>query len=198
MPEIPILPGLRGVVLHWTGGGYQANAVDRAAYHWIVEGDGRVVAGVAPEANMRRLAVGDRYAAHTGGWNSYRVGISCAGMKDYRSRSSVGNYPLRFVQVLEACKLAGMILVANGLDPRDPLMLCTHQEVWTLHGIKGTRNHQKTDIEYLPFAPALKPHDVGAYLRMLAYLYSRDWPRPSFTRPLPARREPPELKAAKS
>ena len=159
----------RGIVVHWTGGAYQANAVDRLHYHWIVEGDGRIVRGkYRMRDNMRKLAPGDLYAAHTGGFNSYRIGLACAGMKDYRSPSDVGAYPLKRVQVGRMLRLAARICFVFGLDPLDPRVLCTHREVWTIHGVKGTRNHQKTDIEYLPFRPDLKPDQVGNYLRQWA------------------------------
>lgn len=156
----------RGIVVHWTGGTYQANAVDRLHYHWIVEGDGRIVRGkYRMRDNMRKLAPGDQYAAHTGGWNSFRVGLSAAGMKDYGGRSSVGPYPLKEGQVERLLRIASRICFVFDLDPLDPKCLCTHREVWTLHGVKGVQNHQKLDIEYLPFRPDLKPHQVGPYLR---------------------------------
>ena len=161
--ELPSLP--KGIVLHWTGGGPRANPVDLAAYHYVIEVDGTVVAGKWPvRANMRKL-VDDKYAKHTGGFNSFRVGISCAGMKDYRSRSSAGTFPLTEVQVERMLEVAGYFIGVAGLNPLDPARLCTHQEVWTLHRVKGTQNHTKTDIEFLPFRPDLKPREVGDYLR---------------------------------
>lgn len=171
--ELPTLNDLpappKGVVVHWTGGGNRANAVDLAAYHYVVEGDGTVVRGKwSVAANMRRLSVGDSYAAHTGGWNSFHVGISAAGMKGYLSRSSPGTFPLKEAQVQRMMEVAAYFIDLAGLDPMNPLHLCSHQEVWTIHRIKGTRNHQKTDIEYLPFMPELKPAEVGDHLRKLA------------------------------
>jgi hypothetical protein len=113
---------------------------------------------------MRKL-VDDKYAKHTGGFNSFRVGISGAGMKDYRSRSSAGTFPLTEIQVERMLEVAGYFVGLAGLNPLDPARLCTHQEVWTLHRVKGTQNHTKTDIEFLPFRPDLKPREVGDHLR---------------------------------
>lgn len=164
-PELPALP--RGVVLHWSGGGPTANDADLAAYHFIVEHDGRVRVGRwGVHANMRKVG-GEEYAQHTGGFNSYRVGIAAAGMKDYISPPEPGSCPINEIQIRRMAELAGYFLSFNQLDPLDPVRLCTHREVWTLHSIKGQRNHLKRDIEFLPFRPDLRPHEVGDYLRRL-------------------------------
>lgn len=165
--ELPDRP--RGVVLHWTGGGPTANSVDLGAYHFVVEHDGRVRAGSWPvAANMCRVG-GSNYAMHTGGFNSYRIGISGAGMMDYKSPEDPGPYPLTEVQVGRMTELAAYFLDLAEADPRDPVRLCTHREVWTLHAIKGTRNHLKKDIEFLPFRPELSPAEVGDHLRDLTW-----------------------------
>lgn len=161
--ELPALP--RGVVLHWTGGGSRANSVDLDAYHYVVEFDGTVRHGRwSVAANMRQVS-GSAYAAHVGGWNSYRVGLSAAGMKGYSGLHNTGPHPLTATQVHRLLEVAEYFLELGGLDPLDPAHLCSHREVWTLHGIKGKQNHQKRDIEFLPFLPQLKPADVGYYLR---------------------------------
>lgn len=169
LPESTDLPALpKGVVMHWTGGGPRANSVDLAAYHFVVETDGNVRQGKHPvAANMRALKDGDEYAKHTGDWNSFRVGLSAAGMRGYKSRAEPGDVPLTTLQVFRLCELAGYFCELGNLDPSNPRHLCTHQEVWTIHGVKGTRNHQKTDIEFLPFAPEFDEHEVGPHLRHL-------------------------------
>lgn len=171
--ELPLLEELPsrplGVVLHWTGGGPKANSVDLGAYHFVVEQDGRVRAGTWPvAANMCQVG-GDTYAKHTGGFNSFRVGISGAGMLDYASPENPGPWPLTEVQVDRMIELAAYFIGLTGADPRDPVRLCTHREVWTLHAIRGTRNHLKRDIEHLPFRPELGPEQVGDWLRNRAY-----------------------------
>lgn len=189
--ELPDLP--QGVVLHWTGGGPRANPVDLAAYHFVVDFDGTVHAGRWPvAANMCRVG-GDQYAMHTGGFNSYRIGVSAAGMLNYHSPSDTGPHPLTEIQVDRMLEVAAFFLDAAGLDPLDPANLCTHREVWTVHGIRGTRNHLKKDIEFLPFAPDLAPDQVGDFLRKrTAALLT---PGPNLSRdPLPI--EPPDGKLA--
>jgi hypothetical protein len=164
--ELPALP--RGVVLHWTGGGPRANSVDLGAYHYVVELDGKVKAGKWSVASNMRLCSGGTYAMHTGGFNSYRVGISSAGMLNYVSPTRMGQHPLTEVQVRRMMEVAAHFIKLARLDPLNPAHLCTHQEVWTIHGVRGTQNHHKKDIEVLPFRPDLKPEEVGDYLRSLA------------------------------
>lgn len=167
LPEATDLPGLpKGIVLHWTGGGPKANRIDLGAYHYVVETDGTVREGLHPvAANMRQLSSGDEYAQHTGGFNSFRVGLSAAGMRGYTSRHRTGEVPLTSLQIDRLCELAAYFCTFAGLDPMNPAHLCTHQEVWTIHGVKGTRNDQKTDIEFLPFLRHLEEDEVGPFLR---------------------------------
>lgn len=164
--ELPALP--RGLVLHWTGGAMRANSVDLGAYHFVVEHDATVRAGRwSVAANMRQVG-GDEYAMHTGGFNSFRIGLSAAGMKDYVSRTDPGAALITEEQVRRMVEVAAYFISLAGHDPLDPRRLCTHREVWTLHSIKGKQNHLKKDIEFLPFRPDLKKDEVGDYLREMA------------------------------
>lgn len=168
-PDLPAAP--HGVVLHWTGGSPVANNVDLEAYHYVVDHDGKLRPGHWPvAANMRNLH-DDSYAHHTGGFNSYRVGISGAGMMGYQSPRSPGIHLLTEMQVNVMCQVAAYFVWMAGLDPHLPTSMCTHQEVWTRLGVKGQHNHEKKDIEYLQFRPHLSPAQVGEYLRGVAYDY---------------------------
>lgn len=164
--DLPALP--RGVVWHWTAGSHKANATDLNAYHLVVEGDGEVKVGKHSVADNMRPVSGSDYAQHVGGWNSYRVGIAGAGMAGYTGPGNVGKYPLTEVQIVRMVELTVHFLEIAKLNPLNPLHACTHLEVWTLHSIKGQRNHQKLDIEHLPFQPNLRRDEVGPFLRELA------------------------------
>lgn len=166
LPEVGDLPAPpRGVVWHWTGGAGRANAVDLAAYHYVVEVDGTVRAGKHPVAsNMRRVG-GSNYAAHVGGWNSYRAGLAAAGMRGYQSRAKPGTAPLSFLQIRRLLELTAHFTRTFALDPLNPREHCTHLEVWTLNGVRGAQNDRKLDIEHLPFRPELPRHEVGFWLR---------------------------------
>lgn len=190
LSELPTKP--YGVVLHWTGGGSRANSTDLAAYHYVVEQDGTARAGIWPvSANMRRLVATDkRYAMHAGGYNSFRIGISAAGMKGYLSRKEPGLYPITEVQIERIAEMAAYFLKLARLDPTDPGALCTHREIWTIHRIRGQHNHEKTDIEFLPFRPELGSDEVGDYLRSRAASYMSRDSEPVAPPPLRADPEP--------
>lgn len=188
LPEKSDLPAMpKGIVLHWTGGTGKANSVDLGAYHYVIEHDGTVKAGKHPvSANMRTLKSSDVYAAHTGGFNSYRIGISGAGMKGYINPKHPGTHHLSIEQVHRMCALAAYFCETFGLDPLNPSHLCTHQEVWTIHGVKGKQNHRKTDIEWLAFRTDLGKSAVGTYLRKLAKSYMKEEaPVPTLSVPKP-------------
>ena len=163
--ELPAAP--HGVVLHWTGAKGVPNRIDREAYHLLVQPDATVVQGHYPvRANMRRLR-DNAYAHHTGGFNSYRVGIAACGMLGYRSCSQPGPEPLTEPQVRRMCEVAAYFVQLAALDALRPQHVCTHYEVWTLLGIRGQVNHQKLDITCLPYLPQLGKDEVGPYLRGL-------------------------------
>lgn len=169
MPSIPSLRELpappRRIILHWTGGGPRANSVDRKAYHYVVEHDGNIVQGVHPVAHNMQRTWGDNYARHTGGMNSFSVGISFAGMMNSVSAMNPGPAPLKPGQVMAGLRFAAECCMAWNLDPLDPRQVFHHREAWELHGVKGTRNHTKPDITYLPFMPELRRTETGPWLR---------------------------------
>lgn len=158
IPPLSKLPGRpKRIVAHWTAGSYKANSIDLAAYHFLIEGDERIRAGKHPvAANMRRVS--GEYAQHTGGNNSFTIGVSFCAMRDRQT-------PIREGQWRRGIVLLAALCHEYGLDASKPDHLCTHMEVWTIHKIKGTQNHQKVDINWLAFKPELKPHEVGPYMR---------------------------------
>jgi hypothetical protein len=163
LDELPAPP--RRIILHWTGGPYRANAVDRKAYHYIVEHDGNVVQGVHPVAHNMQRVWGENYARHTGGFNSFSVGISFAGMMDFVSAGNPGPAPLKAQQVLAGLRFTAECCDAWNLDPLDPAQVFHHREAWELHGVKGEKNHQKRDITHLPFMPELGFSQTGPWMR---------------------------------
>jgi hypothetical protein len=167
IPELRELPAApRRIIWHWTGGGSRANDTDKRAYHYIVEHDGTVVAGDIPvAANMQRLWNGVRYARHTGGMNSFSVGIAFAGMKDSRSAQRPGPSPLNESQVRAGLRFTAACCVVWNLDPLNPAHCFCHREAWELHGVKGEQNDTKPDITYLPFLSSLGSLETREWLR---------------------------------
>lgn len=182
VPSLTSLPNApKRIICHWTGGGPKANDVDKAHYHFIVEQDGNVVRGVHPVAeNMRKLGRGTAYAGHTGGFNSFSVGVSFAGMASWVPGGTT-KYPLTAVQVQTGMTFVAFLGQAYGLDPLNSSHVFTHTEAWTLHKVKGTVNDQKTDITYLPFKPDLGKAAVGPWLRQVAFDALRSLSTPAKT-----------------
>jgi N-acetyl-anhydromuramyl-L-alanine amidase AmpD len=169
IPSLKTLPNPpRRIILHWNGGANRANDLDRNHYHYIVEHDGRLVTGIHNvAANMRQLRAADKYAAHTGGMNSFSIGLSFAGMLNWVPGGTT-RFPLTKVQIETGMQFVALLCKRYHLSPSNSAHVFTHTEAWTIHGVKGTVNHQKTDVSHLPHLPALKPQEVGPYLRTLA------------------------------
>lgn len=163
LSELPAPP--RRIILHWTGGGHRANEIDRKAYHYVVEHDGNIVQGVHSVAKNMQRVWGENYARHTGGLNSFSVGISFAGMRDSVNARNPGPAPLKEGQVLAGLRFAAECCEEWNLNPLDPKHLFHHREAWELHGVRGTQNHVKPDITYLPFMPELRRTETGPWLR---------------------------------
>jgi N-acetyl-anhydromuramyl-L-alanine amidase AmpD len=99
------MTGLHGIVMHWTAGTGNASGLDRSHYHFLVQADGSVVAGtLRPEDNIS--ASDGRYAAHTRGANTGRIGVAMCGMRGAVERPfNAGPSPLNWPQVNAFCKL---------------------------------------------------------------------------------------------
>lgn len=163
IPELSELPAQpRRIILHWTGGGVEPNAVDRACYHYIIAQSGTPHLGVPVAKNMRRLT-GVRtteYAPHIAGWNSYSVGVAFAGMMAANQRM-FGPAPLKRPQVLIGCYIVGLMCRKWGLEVT-PDTVMTHSEADWRHGVK---QRGKWDIDVLPWAPTLSREEVADQLR---------------------------------
>jgi len=167
--DLPALP--KRCILHWTGGGPKASALERQHYHFIFnQPDGEVVSGIHPvSANIPPLKEG-QYAAHTGGFNSYSAGFAFAGMLNATPKN-LGPYPLTEAQVKNGLLFVALCMKEWGLDPSNPAHLFTHAEAWRLHRVKGTANHTKWDIDVLEFLPNMTPDEVGDWLRAETLMY---------------------------
>ena len=70
---------MKRIVCHWTAGQNKVSELDKEHYHFIVDGNGNVVAGDhTPEDN--ELTTDDDYAAHTRNCNTGAIGVAVAGM----------------------------------------------------------------------------------------------------------------------
>lgn len=140
--------GIDRIIVHWTAGTNKAGAKDRASYHILIEGDGKLVRGVPTIDKNTRTGVKSGYAQHTGNCNSGSIGISLCGMTGAKERPfSAGSSPLTQIQwdvlpgvIATLCRRYGIRVT--------PRTVLTHAEVQPTLGIaqKG-----KWDITHLPF-----------------------------------------------
>lgn len=140
------MSGLDRIILHWTGGGWKANDLDRQRYQLIVEGDGTVVNGIhSPEDNIR--VTDGIYGAHTRNLNTGSIGVAMAAMLGAQERPfSWGRAPLTVTQIDALCRLVAG-LSSKYRIPVTRRTILTHAEVWPTLGI---RQRGKWDITCLP------------------------------------------------
>lgn len=160
------MEGLDRIIVHWTAGGYQANNTDKAAYHFIVEGNGNIVTGTHSvwnnyKPNMERINIRiGNYAKHCGGGNSGAIGISMAGMAGYVSRSNIGKFPLTKVQCEVCFKKIAELCREYKIDPTN---VWTHYEFGRLN--PKSKSAGKIDITFLPPYPEKKASEIGGFIR---------------------------------
>jgi hypothetical protein len=145
---------MKRVILHWTAGTHIANDMERERYHYLVQGNGRVVDGKwSPEANLN--PVKGRYAAHTLNANTGSIGVSLCCMGGAKeSPFNAGQWPMTIEQWERAIVLIAD-LCAKYKIPVTPQTVLTHAEVGANLG-KPQRG--KWDITRLAFDPTV----VGA------------------------------------
>ena len=157
---------MKRIIIHWSGGTHVASSVDRAAYHRIIEGDGRVVAGRHPIAANARLANpndASTYAAHTARLNTGSIGVALAAMHGAVERPfSAGRFPITEEQVRALAALCADLCRHYGIPVTRETVL-THAEVQPTLGVA---QRAKWDITWLPgmSAPG-DPLAVGDSLR---------------------------------
>ncbi len=153
---------MKRIIYHWSGGSYLPNEVDRAHYHYIIDEKGNIHEGIyKPEDNEN--CNDNKYAAHTGGGNSFSIGIAFAGMCGFNSRKNIGKYPLTKKQCEAGFELGAKLVKKYKLNIENPLVIQTH------YGF-GQRNPQtssfgKIDIVYLPPYPEIKSEDIEKFIR---------------------------------
>ena len=123
---------MQRIIWHWSGGSYTANASDKRHYHFIIEGDGTVVAGNhPPEANavIHSPKDGSTYAAHTRGLNTGSIGIALAAMRGAQERPfNAGPSPITEAQLDALARLTARLCTQYGIPLQRDTVL-THAEV---------------------------------------------------------------------
>lgn len=147
--------GLQRIIGHWTAGGYAVGDAVKH-YHFIIDGEGRVVEGsLAPEDN---ISTSDgRYTPHTLAANTGAIGVAVAAMAGaVESPFQWGPAPLRQVQMDAYYPLVAKLARQYGI-PVGRRTVLTHAEVQPTLGIA---QRGKWDIRVLP--GMTKPGDAVA------------------------------------
>lgn len=153
---------MRRIIWHWTAGTHTVSGLDRAHYHFIIDGAGKVHAGsLKPEDN---LSTSDgRYAAHTRGCNTGSIGIAVAAMAGAVERPfNPGRFPITPAQIGALVALT-RDLAGKYRIPVTRETILSHAEVQPTLKIA---QRGKWDISWLPgmTAPG-DPVKVGDELR---------------------------------
>ena len=142
----------KNIVFHWTAGNYTPSATDLSYYHYVINAQGIIQKGkYTPNDNLN--CKDGKYAAHTGGGNTGRIGLAICCRKD------VSTVPTK-KQVETMCKLAAQLCITYGLQPKDCI---THAEFGKRY--PKTSSAGKIDINSLPYAKVQGIKECGDYLR---------------------------------
>lgn len=143
---------LKNIILHWTAGNYKPCSTDFKHYHFLIDGDGVVYEGKYKPQDNEDCTDG-KYAAHCGGGNTGRIGISICCRKNI-------NTPPTKKQVEAMCKKAAECCLTYGIPVNKVL---THAEFGNKN--PKTSSCGKIDINYLPYIGLRGINEVADYLR---------------------------------
>lgn len=170
-PDQPLIPAswmptanMSRIHVHWTAGGYKANATDRQHYHVLVEGDGKLVRGnPSIKLNQAPVKKGSGSAAHTRSGNSGAIGVSMCCMRGAVERPfNPGPSPMTKVQWDVMVEAVAQLAARYKIPVTDKSIL-THAEVQPNLGIKQSG---KWDVAILAFDRSFDtPRKVGDRLR---------------------------------
>lgn len=143
---------MKRVIFHWTAGAHTAGETDLAAYHILVEGNGRLVRGNASIAlNSGRVKKG--YAAHTLNANGGAIGVSmCCMGGAVPEPLDPGRFPMTETQWNRMAEVIAELCAFYRI-PVTPKTVLSHAEVEPNLGI---RQLGKWDVSRLPFDPACR------------------------------------------
>jgi len=154
---------MKRIILHWTGGAYKANSIDKGAYHILIEDDGNLVRGTdSIEANavIRR---GKPYAAHTLNCNTGSIGVSVCCMLGATSPSNLGSVLMLKKQFDTMVEVTAELCDFYDI-PVTPKTVLGHVEVQPVLGI---RQGNKWDPWVLSWMPGKAPAEIGDAFRGL-------------------------------
>lgn len=136
-------------------------------YHYLIDGNGNIINGkYKPEDNEN--CNDGKYAAHTGGGNTGSIGVALCGMYGYKSKFSLGKYPLKQIQFERMFEFVAKLCKKYNI-PINRENVLTHYEFGLAH--PTTTSKGKIDIIIIPYQPNLLPYQVGDFIRQKCIWY---------------------------
>lgn len=145
--------------MHWTAGTYNPCNQDVLAYHYLVDGAGKIFKGKYKIEDNDNCQDGI-YAKHCGGGNTGCIGIALCAMAGFDMVNKSTKYPITQKQFEAFCALAAYLSINYGI-PNISNRIFTHAEF----DRKRAKPEGKIDILYLPFAPHIPSDKVAAEFR---------------------------------
>lgn len=154
---------MKRVITHWTVGRYTANDFEREHYHFLIEGDGKIVRG--DKSILDNVSTADGvYAAHTLNTNQGSIGVcACCMFETVEKPFRPGKFPMTETQYLVMAQVVAELCRVYAI-PVTPQTVLGHGEVQVNLGIK---QRGKWDPMVLPWNTALSYSEVGTYFRSL-------------------------------
>lgn len=147
------------ITIHHTAGAYQANAIDKEAYHYLIDDKGNVIRGNHLVSDNTNCA-DKNYAAHCKGNNTKNIGVAFCGNFNLSEKTLYTKYPLTRVQLEAGFKLLAELAIKYNI-PVTEQWIFTHYEF----DKKSRKPEGKIDLIYLPPFPNLKKDEVGVFIR---------------------------------
>jgi N-acetyl-anhydromuramyl-L-alanine amidase AmpD len=139
------------ITCHWAASSYVITDELLRHYHFVLDADGRVYAGVPIERNLRAPggAMPDGYAAHVKGANSNNIGLAVAAMahatESEARQGRYGPYPMTKAQAEGLVEVAAQLCAYYGI-PVLPTRVLGHEEWDSVLG----RPQDRWDVNCLP------------------------------------------------
>ncbi len=137
------------IIWHWTVSGYGVNSSSLKAYHYIIDGDGRVVKGnIHDSGNFAGASMAPgTYAPHTRNLNTGSLGLSVASMYGAKEAPfTTGPYPMKEVQIQALLQLTADKMAEYNVPLTNRTVL-SHAEVQPTLGVTQSG---KWDYMWLP------------------------------------------------
>lgn len=167
---------MKKIILHWTAGKYSPSYPEKYHYHYLIDGKGEIIKGLfPPEFNFCDISKKPKnynYTMHTGGGNSYAIGVAFCGMLGYHPFYPAStDYPLTKVQLEAGFEFIAKLAQKYSI-PIEKSTVFTHYEFGLKH--PNTTSRGKIDINFLPPYSSISSNLVGDFIRnKIAYYFEK-------------------------